>query len=199
MKLIDLVTKDTITLPGKSGEICITGSSLFREYFNNPEETKLAIDDEGWFHTGDVGQLDEEGNLKIVDRIKELIKFKHFSVFPADIECCLMSHSAVKEIVVVPVKHREYYQVPRAYVIFKNDQISIKELEEFANGKILYINSLDITEFISIVFTHSENLGIHQQLLGGLIQINDKHLKSTSMGKVDRQYYKRLCADEILD
>nr|XP_027205762.1 4-coumarate--CoA ligase 2-like [Dermatophagoides pteronyssinus] len=177
MKLIDLVTKDTITLPGKSGEICITGSSLFREYFNNPEETKLAIDDEGWFHTGDVGQLDEEGNLKIVDRIKELIKFKHFSVFPADIECCLMSHSAVKEIVVVPVKHREYYQVPRAYVIFKNDQISIKELEEFAN----------------------ENLGIHQQLLGGLIQINDKHLKSTSMGKVDRQYYKRLCADEILD
>ncbi|OTF74005.1 AMP dependent CoA ligase-like protein, partial [Euroglyphus maynei] len=170
MKLLDLVTKEVITLPGKSGEICITGSSMIKEYYKNPEETKRAIDEEGWFHTGDVGQLDDEGNLKIVDRIKEVIKCNGFSVFPADIECCLMNHSAVKQVVVVPVKHREYYQVPRAYVIIKDDQITIDELKAFAN----------------------ENLGFHEKLLGGIIQIDEKQLKSSTMGKVDRQYYKHL-------
>ncbi|XP_031102639.1 4-coumarate--CoA ligase-like 7 isoform X2 [Ipomoea triloba] len=71
-------------------------------YYNNPQATSLAIDKQGWVHTGDLGYFDEDGLLYIVDRIKELIKYKGFQVAPAELESLLISHPEIVDAVVIP-------------------------------------------------------------------------------------------------
>lgn len=177
VKIEDIKTKKQLIMPRQVGEICLKGDCLFKEYYKNKEETQKVFDSDGWFHTGDVGFLDEDGNLTITDRIKEIIKCKHYSVFPVEIECFLMTHEDVKSVCVVGVKHRHFNQVARAYVELKdaNNGTTSKQLEQFAK----------------------DNLAASQNLLGGVVIVNE--FRYTSMGKVDRQYFKFLCSEEILD
>lgn len=137
LKLINNLTKNELTNSSSEqlGEICIRGTSRFREYYGRPDETKKAIDNDGWFHTGDVGFIDNNGCLHITDRIKEIIKYKGWSVFPAEIELFLMTHDDVIGVVVVGVKHNEYNEVPRAYVTVKSESsITEEQLHQFVNG-----------------------------------------------------------------
>ncbi|XP_046909467.2 putative 4-coumarate--CoA ligase 2 [Dermatophagoides farinae] len=178
LKLIDNLTKNELTNSSSEqlGEISIRGTSRFREYYGRPDETKKAIDNDGWFHTGDVGFIDNNGCLHITDRIKEIIKYKGWSVFPAEIELFLMTHDDVIGVVVVGVKHIEYNEVPRAYVTVKSESsITEEQLHQFVN----------------------DNLGYHQRLIGGLLIVDQLHYNQ--MGKIDRRFYKDLCANEILD
>ena len=78
------------------GEILIRGHNVMKGYYRNPQATAAAIRD-GWFHTGDIGRMDEAGNFYIVDRLKELIKYKGFQVAPAELEALLLTHPAVAD------------------------------------------------------------------------------------------------------
>ncbi|MCI15456.1 4-coumarate-CoA ligase-like 1-like, partial [Trifolium medium] len=84
------------------GELCVRSQCVMQGYYKQVDETAQTIDKNGWLHTGDIGFIDDEENVFIVDRIKELIKYKGFQVAPAELEAILLSHSSVEDAAVVP-------------------------------------------------------------------------------------------------
>jgi len=105
--------------PNQEGEICIRGPQIMLGYLNNQEATAHAIDPEGWLHTGDIGFADEEGHFYIVDRLKELIKYKGFQIAPAELEAVLLTHPGVGDAAVIAVQDDEAGEVPKAFVVLK--------------------------------------------------------------------------------
>ncbi len=106
---------------GERGEICVRGPQVMRGYHNNADATAAVIDADGWLHTGDIGYADEAGYFYIVDRVKELIKYKGFQVAPAELEAVLLAHPAVADAAVVPSPDEEAGEVPKAFVVLKTD------------------------------------------------------------------------------
>ena len=88
-------------------------------YLNNPEATALTIDEDGWLHTGDVATIDEHQHFYIVDRVKELIKFKGFQVPPAELEAIIITHPAVADVAVIGIPDDEAGELPKAFVTLK--------------------------------------------------------------------------------
>ena len=105
--------------PGQPGEIRVRGPHVMKGYLNQPEATAEAIDAEGWLRTGDIGCADEAGWLTVVDRLKELIKYKGFQVAPAELEAVLLSHPAVADAAVIPSPDEEAGEVPKAFVVLQ--------------------------------------------------------------------------------
>jgi acyl-coenzyme A synthetase/AMP-(fatty) acid ligase len=93
-------------------------------YLNQPGETAACLDREGWYHTGDVGYVDGDGFFFIVDRTKELIKYKGLQVAPAELEALLVTHPAVLDAAVVRKADEEAGEVPKAFVVLKPDEAS---------------------------------------------------------------------------
>src|SRR5260370_40757085 len=91
-----------------------------RGYLGQAEATAATIDADGWLHTGDVGFVDENGDTFIVDRVKELIKYKGLQVAPAELEALLLGHPAVADAAVIPSPDEEAGEVPKAFVVLKN-------------------------------------------------------------------------------
>ena len=105
---------------GETGELWVKGPNIFKGYHNNPEGTRNALTEDGYFKTGDVGHQDKDGNFYITDRVKELIKYKGFQVPPAELEGLLISHPAIDDVCVVGVYDKtQATEVPRAYVVTK--------------------------------------------------------------------------------
>jgi acyl-CoA synthetase (AMP-forming)/AMP-acid ligase II len=105
--------------PGQDGEIWIRGPQVMLGYLNCPDATRATIDGEGWLHSGDIGHADADGDFFIVDRLKELIKYKGMQIAPAELEAVLLSHAAVADAAVVPQKDEEAGEIPRAFVVLK--------------------------------------------------------------------------------
>src|SRR5262245_21718049 len=123
VRIVD-VTSGADLGPGHSGELLIRGPQIMRGYLNRPEDTAESIDREGWYHTGDVGYVDDEEWFYIVDRTKELIKYKGLQVAPAELEALLLTHPAVLDAAVVRKADEEAGEVPLAYVVLKPDEAS---------------------------------------------------------------------------
>ena len=107
-----------------------------RGYLNNPEATAAVIDREGWLHTGDLGIADEDGWLTIVDRVKELIKYKGLQVAPAELEAILMTHPQVADCAVIGVPDQEAGEVPKAFVVPADDDFDAKAVLAFVAGQV---------------------------------------------------------------
>jgi acyl-CoA synthetase (AMP-forming)/AMP-acid ligase II len=103
--------------PGERGEVWIRGPQVMVGYFGQPGATAATIDDEGWLHTGDIGLVDENGLCRIVDRVKELIKYKGYQVAPAELEAILLTHPSIKDAAVVRSPDEEAGEVPKAFVV----------------------------------------------------------------------------------
>ncbi|MEU9197721.1 4-coumarate--CoA ligase family protein [Streptomyces hundungensis] len=103
--------------PGEEGEIAIRGPQVMKGYLGRPEATAALIDPAGWVHTGDVGRVDGDGWLYVVDRVKELIKYKGFQVAPADLEALLLTHPAIADAAVIGVPDTDGNEVPKAFVV----------------------------------------------------------------------------------
>jgi acyl-CoA synthetase (AMP-forming)/AMP-acid ligase II len=88
-------------------------------YRNNPEAIRMTIEPEGWLHTGDIAYVDDEGYLFVVDRLKELIKYKGMQVAPAELEGVLLTHPAVADAAVIGIPSEEAGEVPNAFVVLK--------------------------------------------------------------------------------
>src|SRR4030095_2037017 len=95
-KIIDLETGEALGA-GERGEVCVRGPQIMRGYLNRPDATAQTIDPDGWLHTGDIGYADEDGHFFIVDRAKELIKYKGFQVPPAELEAVLLTHPCIAD------------------------------------------------------------------------------------------------------
>jgi acyl-CoA synthetase (AMP-forming)/AMP-acid ligase II len=117
-KIIDLESKAALG-PNQEGEICVRGPQVMKGYLNKPEATAQTIDEEGWLHTGDIGYVDDQGHFFVVDRAKELIKYKGFQVPPAELEAVLLTHSAVADAAVIPCPDDEAGELPKAFVVLK--------------------------------------------------------------------------------
>jgi 4-coumarate--CoA ligase len=106
-------------------------------YLNNPSATAATIDAEGWLHTGDIGHIDEDGYLFIVDRLKELIKYKGFQVPPAEIEAVLLTHPAVADAAVIGVPDVEAGEVPVAFAAIKpGHDVSEEAIASYVAGQV---------------------------------------------------------------
>ncbi|GLW50883.1 AMP-dependent synthetase [Streptomyces sp. NBRC 14336] len=102
---------------GEAGEILIRGPQVMKGYLGHPDDTASLIDPDGWLHTGDVGHVDADGWLFVVDRVKELIKYKGFQVAPAELEALLLTHPGIADAAVIGVYDDNGNEVPRAYVV----------------------------------------------------------------------------------
>jgi acyl-CoA synthetase (AMP-forming)/AMP-acid ligase II len=118
VKIVD-VTTGTELPQGEEGELLIRGPQIMKGYLNQPGDTAACLDPEGWYHTGDVGYVDPEGYFFIVDRTKELIKYKGLQVAPAELEALLLTHPAVLDAAVVRKADAEAGEVPKAFVVLK--------------------------------------------------------------------------------
>jgi acyl-CoA synthetase (AMP-forming)/AMP-acid ligase II len=119
-KVVDLAT-GTALGPNQEGEICVRGPQVMKGYLNRPDATAEMIDADGWLHTGDIGYADAHGCFFVVDRVKELIKYKGMQVAPAELEAMLLKHPAVADAAVVPLPDEEAGQIPKAYVVLKGE------------------------------------------------------------------------------
>ncbi|MBI1417769.1 MAG: AMP-binding protein [Limimaricola sp.] len=103
--------------PGAEGELWVKGPMVMTGYLNNPAATAETIDADGWLHTGDIGYVDDEGYLFIVDRLKELIKYKGFQVPPAEVEAALVAMPGITDAAVVGLPDPEAGELPMAFVV----------------------------------------------------------------------------------
>jgi len=122
LKLVDPETSKEVPL-GEPGEICVRGTLVMQGYFNKPEETKKAIDADGYMHSGDVGIMDEDGYIRIVDRTKDMIIVGGFKVFSAKIEDVLSKHPAIGMIALIglPNPDRPGSEIVKAYIQLNPD------------------------------------------------------------------------------
>lgn len=127
--------------PEEEGEICIKTPIPFLGYFNNPVETKNILDDEGWIHSGDIGKFDNEGNLFIVDRKKDILKYLGYQVSPSEIESIINKIDGVSTSCVVGVCDSNSNDIIYAFVVPTKNQKHLKEIDvlNVVNGKRQFI------------------------------------------------------------
>ncbi|XP_058086351.1 4-coumarate--CoA ligase-like 6 [Magnolia sinica] len=117
-KVVDLNTRACLP-PGKTGELWLRGPGIMKGYLNDAKATSSTIDEDGWLHTGDVVHFDLDGFLYVLDRLKEMIKYKGFQVAPADLEAILISHPGILDAAVIAAKVEEVGEIPVAFVVKK--------------------------------------------------------------------------------
>ncbi len=148
-RVVDIATGQDLG-PGRDGEIWIRGPQVMKGYLNNPEATAATLDEEGWLHTGDIGRAGERGEFYVVDRVKELIKYKGYQVPPAELEAVLLSHPAVADAAVIPSPDPEAGEVPKAFVVKRSD-VSADELIAFVAERVAPHKKVRRLEFIEQV------------------------------------------------
>jgi long-chain acyl-CoA synthetase len=112
--------------PGKWGEICIKGPGVMLGYWRKPEETECALRN-GWLHSGDIGMMDEEGYVFIMDRVKDMINAAGFKIWPAEVEQFLYRHEAIKEVAVYGVPDPVKGEIVKAAIVLKQDATTTGE------------------------------------------------------------------------
>jgi acyl-CoA synthetase (AMP-forming)/AMP-acid ligase II len=148
-RVVDLETGRDVAA-GADGEIWIRGPQVMLGYLNRPADTRAVLDDDGWFRSGDIGHADADGNFFIVDRLKELIKYKGMQVPPAELEAVLLSHPAVADAAVVPFADEEAGEIPRAFVVRKG-AATADELMAFVAGQVAPYKKVRRLEFIDAI------------------------------------------------
>ncbi|GAC1566484.1 MAG: hypothetical protein NVS3B14_09150 [Ktedonobacteraceae bacterium] len=150
-KIVDIET-GTRELPvGEDGEIIIRGPQIMQGYWKAPEDTANALRN-GWLYTGDIGHVDAEGYTYIVDRKKEMIKYKGFGIAPAELESLLMEHPAVLDSAVIGVPDEEAGEAPKGFVVLRSGHSATgEELIAFVNGKLAGYKKLHLVEFVDAI------------------------------------------------
>ena len=146
-RIVDIATEEDVP-DGESGELCIRGPQVMKGYLNNPEATAHALDADGWLHTGDVARLDEDGSLWIVDRIKELIKYKGYQIAPAELEALLLTHLAIADAAVIPLRDEEAGEIPKAFVV-PSGSITADEVTQFVAERVAPYKKVRAVEVVN--------------------------------------------------
>ncbi|MET0763682.1 MAG: class I adenylate-forming enzyme family protein [Blastococcus sp.] len=141
--------------PGERGEVCIRGPQVMRGYAHRPDATAESIDADGWFHSGDVGILDEDGYLSIVDRTKDMLLYKGYNVFPRELEEVLFGVPGIAGAAVVGRPDEEAGELPVAYVVRKDDAhgaaLTAESVMAAVNDKVTPYKRLRAVTFIDAI------------------------------------------------
>jgi 4-coumarate--CoA ligase len=150
-RIVDPTTGEDLGV-NQDGEVWVKGPQVMAGYLNNAEATAATIDADGWLHTGDIGHIDEDGHLYVVDRLKELIKYKGFQVPPAELEALLLTHPAVADAAVVGRPDEEAGEVPIGFVVLKPDATATAEdIGDFVAERVATYKQLAEVRFIDAV------------------------------------------------
>ena len=150
-RIVDLSTLKDAT-QGDLGEVWIRGPQVMKGYLNNPSATEDMIDDENWLHSGDIGKADNDGYLYVVDRVKELIKYKGLQVAPAELEGIIQSHPAVADVAVIPSPDEEAGEIPKAFVVVKPDAtLTADEVIAYVAERVSPQKKVRKVEFIDVI------------------------------------------------
>ncbi|TMC22003.1 MAG: long-chain fatty acid--CoA ligase [Chloroflexi bacterium] len=151
-KIVDIETGQIELGVGGEGELIVQGPQVMQGYWKAPEATTESLRD-GWLYTGDIGWRDEEGYVTITDRKKELIKYKGFSVAPAQLEALLLEHVAVADVAIIAKPNEEAGEVPKAFVVLRSgyENLSEDELLVWVNGQIAGYKQVREIEFINAI------------------------------------------------
>jgi len=155
-KLLDPATGQEIDIPSEGvsapGELCCNGPNVMVGYLNNASETRNTIDEDGFLHTGDIATVSAEGIVTVVDRLKELIKYKGYQVPPAELEAVLLTHDQIADAAVVGVRDDDGEEVPLAYVVRQADSsLTADAVISFVAGRVAPYKKVRRVEFIDAV------------------------------------------------
>lgn len=150
-RIVSLDDESTELGPEGVGELVIRGPHVMRGYWKAPEETARTLRD-GWLYTGDIARRDSHGYMYIVDRKKEMIKYKGFGVAPAELEALLHEHPAVADCAVVPKADAEAGEIPRAFIVLRtNMRVTPNELMQFVAERVAGYKRIRAVEFIDAI------------------------------------------------
>jgi acyl-CoA synthetase (AMP-forming)/AMP-acid ligase II len=116
-------------------------------YLNDPDATARTIDPDGWLHTGDIAQVDEHGSVRIVDRVKELIKYKGYQIAPAELEGLLLTHPAIADAAAIGLADEEAGEVPKAFVV-PTGPLTPEEVSAFVAERVAPYKKVRAVELI---------------------------------------------------
>ncbi|KAF7133001.1 hypothetical protein RHSIM_Rhsim09G0212900 [Rhododendron simsii] len=155
LKVIDPETGSSLP-HNQPGEICIRGLQIMKGYLNDDDATATTIDVDGWLHTGDIGYVDDDDEVFIVDRVKELIKFKGFQacsfVPPAELEALLVSHPSIADAAVVSQKDEVAGEVPVAFVVRSHGfELTEEAVKEFIAKQVVFYKRLHRVYFVHAI------------------------------------------------
>ncbi|KAG2394777.1 hypothetical protein LR48_Vigan09g096200 [Vigna angularis] len=134
------------------GELCVRSQCVMQGYYKQVDETAHTIDKNGWLHTGDIGFIDDEENVFIIDRIKELIKYKGFQVAPAELEAILLSHSSVEDAAVVPIPDEDAGEIPGASVVLiPGAKESEEDIMNYVANNAAHYKKVRVVHFVKTI------------------------------------------------
>lgn len=137
--------------PGEAGEICIRGPQVTQGYYHRPEETAMVFDDEGFFHSGDIGFMDEHGYVQIVDRKKDMILVSGFNVYPNEVEAVIALHDDVLEVGVIGMPDENSGEQVMAVVVSNNPSLSLRDIQIHCEASLTRYKIPRRVEFVSEV------------------------------------------------
>ncbi len=138
VKIVDPDTNEELPL-GMTGELCSRGYHIMKGYYKMEDKTREAIDEQGWLHTGDLATMDEQGNCRIVGRLKDMIIRGGENIYPREIEEFLYTHPKVKDAQVVGIKSEKYGEEVAAFIQLKaGEEATQEEIKQFAKDRIAY-------------------------------------------------------------
>jgi long-chain acyl-CoA synthetase len=144
-----LTTEQSLEADKYTGELVLKGPQVMKGYLNRPEETASSIRD-GWLYTGDIACMDADGFTMIRDRAKDMIKYKGYPIFPAEVEDLLHNHPDIHEIAVIGLPDEEVGELVKAFVVLdpaKRGQVFPDEIIEWAKDKITHYKVPSMIEF----------------------------------------------------
>ncbi|MGP3773495.1 4-coumarate--CoA ligase family protein [Streptomyces sp. SDT5-1] len=148
MRIVSLDDPAKDVPPGEPGEILIRGPQVMKGYLGRPDATADMIDEAGWVHTGDVGRVDDDGWLFVVDRVKELIKYKGFQVAPADLEALLLTHEGIADAAVIGVLDDDGNEVPKAFVVRSDPALGADDVLAYVAERVAPYKKIRRVAFI---------------------------------------------------
>ena len=168
VRLVD--AENNPVAPGERGEICVRGPQVTAGYWHNREATDAVINAGGWFHTGDIGQADQDGYVYVVDRLKDMVITGGENVYPAEVEAVLYHHPAIAEVAVLGTPHEQWGEAVTAVVALNpGAALTLEELSAFARDKLAGYKIAPRLEFVDALPRNPAGKVLKYQLLEQLI------------------------------
>jgi long-chain acyl-CoA synthetase len=166
MKIVDLETGEKILGIGEVGELCIKGPQIMQGYYKKDKENKMVLRD-GWLYTGDAAMLDEEGYTVIKERLKNMLKYKGHSVYPAEVEALLLENDKILEVAVIGVPDPEVGENIKAYVVLKPEyvgKVDVAEIKDWAKANMSSYKYPREIEFLAEIPKSAVGKILHREL-----------------------------------